>query len=382
MRFNSLAKISLICLSLAFAACSSNNSVPNILVAPYVISVNNPNGIIAVADQQNNNLSLITLATSNIIGGAPIINDNSNILLPTLPQDIATYDIGGGTTRIFLVGTGSLPSNTVTILDYSPASGIAASPIPAITVGSGSSDALLGLAINTTLGALYVSDNTSGMVHAYDANTGAELAGSPLAVQANPAKMHWNPNANLLAVSSLSTNSVSFINTQDLSQPAQTLDVGAPTSSVASATNSSGTALFVIEPQANEILVYNLNVSDPSTSTQIGSTITPPPLGSSLTTADVLSGAATIMSAAPLASGLLGGFFTQSTGDLGWVNVSNDLSGYTAGRTGSLNGQNAYGISLQTDSSGNALNAYFASPGGGSVTFINVVTNVFAGQIL
>lgn len=367
---------------LFFAACSKNTTVPNILLAPRVLSINNSNNIIAVADSQNNNFSLITLSSNSIIGGAPILNDDSTLRIPTLPQDIATYNLGNSITRIFLIGTGDSPSNTIVVLDYNPNTGLAAASISPITVGSGTSDELLGLAVNSTLGVVYVSDTTTSTVHAFDANTGTEVSGSPLSVQTSPGKMHWNFSTNQLIVSSLDTNSISFINTSDLTQAVQTLNVGAPTSSVASATNSNGTALFVIQPQANEVLVYNLNVTTPSNSTQIGSTITPPALGSSLSTSDVLSGAATLMTAAPLASGMIGGFFTQSTGDMGYIDVAADLSGYTAGRISSLNGQNAYGISLQTDSSGNALNAYFAAPGGSAVTIMNVVNNTFFGQIL
>ncbi len=369
-------------LILTLASCSKNNTVSNILIAPRVISVNNTNNIIAIADSQNNVLTLITLSTNSVIGGAPIINNGSTIQIPTLPQDIATYNLGSGITRIFLVGTGDSPSNTIVVLDYNPSTGIAAASISPITVGTGTSDELLGLAVNSTLGVVYVSDSTTSMVHAFDANTGVEVTGSPLAVQTSPGKMHWNSSTNQLIVSSLDTNSISFIDTSDLSLAAQTLDVGATTSSVASATNSSGTALFVIQPQANEVLVYNLNVTTPSASTQIGSTITPPALGSSLASTDVLSGAATIVTAGPLASGLIGGFFTQSTGDMGYIDVAADLSSYTAGRISSLNGQNAYGISLQTDSSGNATNTYYAAPGGGAVTIMNVVSNLFSGQIL
>ncbi len=367
---------------LLFAACSSKNTVPNVLVAPFVLSVNNPNSLVVTADIQNNNLSLISLTSNSVIGGGPIITSSSSIILPTLPQDLATFNIGNGITRIFIVGTGTSPSNTIVVLDYNPTTGIALSPISPITVGSGSSDILLGLAVNSTLGVVYVSDNTASVIHAYNANTGAEESNSPISVQASPGKMHWNSVTNQLIVSSLTTNSISLIDTTDLSQAIQTLDVGGFTSSVASATNSSGTALFVIEPQTNEVLVYNLNTSNPSASTQIGTTITPPPLGTSITTSDVLSGAATIMTAGPLASGMLGGFFTQSTGDMGWVNVASDLSSYSAGRVPVLNGQNAYGISPQTDSNGNVLNAYFASPNGSAITWVDVVNNTFAGQLL
>ncbi len=364
------------------SACAAKNTVPNILIAPKVLSINNTNSLLAVADSQNNNLSLISLSNNSIIGGSPIINQNSSITLPALPQDLATYSLGNSVTRIFIIGTGSTPSNTMMVLDYNPSTGIALSSISPITVGSGSSDELLGLAVNSTLGVVYVSDYTASVIRAYNATTGAEVTGSPITVQANPSKMHWNPSTSQLIVSSLTTTSISFINTQNLAQAVQTFNVGAKTSAVASATNSSGTALFVIEPLVNNVLVYNLNVSTPSSSTQIGTTIIPPALGATLSSTDVLSGAATDITAAPFSSGAIGGFFTQSTGDLGWINVSANLSSYSAGRDSVLSGQNAYGIDLQTDSSGNALNAYFAAPGGSSVSYINVVTNIFGGQIL
>lgn len=385
MSFKSLSKafIALAALS-SFTACSNSTSAPNILIAPQVISINNTTGIAAVADAQNNNLSLITTADNAIVGGEPIINEESSTIIPQLPQDISTFALANGNTRIFLIGTGGFSdNNTITVLDYNPSIGrINYSSINDIEVGTNDNDELLGLALDTTLSVIYVSDYSTSLVHAFDANTGIEVAGSPITVQANPGKMHWNPDSNLLVVSSLSTNSISLINTQDLSLPVQTLNVGDFTSSVASASNGNGTALFAIFPQSNSVGIYNLDLANPAASTPLLPTIIPPPLGASLSSTDVLSGAATIVTASSLESGILAASFTQSTGDMGWINVQADLSGYDAGRVVTLSSQNAYGISIQNDANGNPLNAYFASPGGSAVTIVNIVTNTFAGQIL
>lgn len=385
MNFKSLLQVgfSLFLFSI-FSACSNSNSAPNILIAPLVISVNNTTGLAVVADAQNNNLSIITTADNDIVGDQPIISQTSSTIIPTLPQDISTFALANGNTRTFLVGTGGFSdNNTITVLDYDPSvTRISYASINDIVVGANPNDELLGLAINTTLNVVYVSDYSSSLVYAFDANTGLAMPGSPITVQANPGKMHWNPDSNLLVVSSLSTNSVTLINTQDLSLPVQTLNVGEFTSSVASATNGNGTALFTIFPQSNSIGIYDLDLSNPASSTQLLPTIVPPPLGASLTSGDVLSGAATLITASTLESGILAASFTQSTGDMGWINVLADLSGYSAGRVVTLSGQNAYGISIQNDSNGNPLNAYFASPGGSTVSIVNILTNTFTGQIL
>lgn len=383
MRLQSFFKASAMFLSLSsLIACSSTNDVPNVLIAPLVISVNNTTNLAAVADAQNNNLSLINTLDNTIVNGAPLITQSSSIIIPRLPQDIATFALSNGNTRIFIVGTGGFSDdNAITVLDYNPSVGINYATINDIEVGNNPNDILLGLAVNTSLGVVYVSDYSTSLIYAFDANTGDELADSPIAVQTNPGKIHWNPNANILVVSSLSTNSISVINTQDLTQAVQTLDVGDTTSSVASASNSTGTALFAIQPLTNSVVIYNLNVSTPSASTQFLPTIVPPPLGTSLTSSDVLSGAATVMTAATLPSGTLGGYFTQSTGDMGWINVVSDFTSFATGRVVPLSGQNAYGISIQNDANG-PINAYFAAPGGSAVSIVNIVTNIFVGQIL
>jgi hypothetical protein len=154
------------------------------------------------------------------------------------------------------------------------------------------------------------------------------------------------------------------------------VDVGIDTASVASATSSAGTVLFALSPTLNQISVFNFN---PATSgvTPIGSPILPPAAGQTVPTNNVLSGAATQVAATVLSNGIFVGAITESTGDLGFIDVASDLSGFAnQGLIPVLNGQGANGIVIL------GTTAYFAAPGGSAVTFVDILNNVFIGQDL
>jgi DNA-binding beta-propeller fold protein YncE len=278
-----------------------------------------------------------------------------------------------------------VPRNRILVLDYDSVAGLRIAPLSPIIVGADDandqSDLLGGLALDEAHGTLFVSNSSDGLVRAYDVTTGAEKTGSPLTVGAQPSKMGVDPSTNLLLVSSLGGTVISVIHTDDLTLPVSSFDVGVTTGSVAAATNAAGTVLFTVSPLENEIRVFLLNIADPATSTPIGSPITAPEVGQPDTPQNLLSGAAAQAAAAPLADGRIAGLITQSTGDLGFIDVSADLSGFVTGRTAVLNGQGAEGIDVFKDGAGNGIRAYFAVPGGSTVSFVDITTNIFIGQI-
>ncbi len=362
-------------------ACAVNNGAPNILLAPAYVAIDATNSRLFAVDSQNNGFSLISLTDNSIVTGAPLLNSTSSITLPQLPQDIAALNLGSGVSRIFIIGTGPAPRNQIMVLDYSSA-GLQVASISPITVGSTNTDVLGGLAIDQATGNLFVSDTTASTVHAYNSSTGAELSNSPLSVQASPVKMEVNESISRLFVSSLGGNLISIINTTDLSIAATTLDVGFVTSDVSATSNGTGTALFAISPPTNQVKVFNFNVTTPASSTQIGSTISPPPPGTSLSATDLLSGSMSEVASSTLSNGILVGGVSESTGDFGIIDVTADLSSFSTTRVTTLNGLGSEGIAILTDGSGNGTTAYVAAPGAGAISYINIITNAFAGQIL
>jgi hypothetical protein len=366
-------------------ACSGSKTPPNIILLPIELSLDQAAGRLFVVDSENNGLSLINTITNSIVTKKPLLNKNSTIRLPDLPQGIAAVNLGNDVTRVFIIGNGPAPRNRILVLDYDSVAGLQIAPISPIIVGADDAndqpDLLGGLTLDETHGTLFVSNSSDGLVRAYDVTTGTEKAGSPLTVGPQPSKMGLDPTVNLLCVSSLGGTAVSVIHTDDLTIPVSSFDTGLQTGSVAAATNAAGTVLFAVSPVDNEIRVFLLNIADPATSTPIGSPITAPAVGQPDTPQNLLTGAAAQAAAAPLADGRIAGLITQSTGDLGFIDVAADLSSFATGRTTVLNGQGAEGIAIFKDSAGNGIRAYFAAPGGSTVSFVDITTNVFSGQI-
>jgi WD40 repeat protein len=367
-------------------SCSSNKTPPNIILLPSQLALDQTTNRLFVVDSANNGLSLIDVTNNSIVTGAPLLTNNSTIRLPQLPQDIAVANLGNGVTRIFIIGNGPPPTNQITVLDFDSTSGLQVAPVSPIIVGANTaadqSDLLNGLALDETSGTLFVSNATDSLVRAYNISNGSEKTGSPITVQSTPAKMGFDASINRLFVSSLGGTTISILDTQDLTLPIATFDVGLETNSVAVATNSNGTVLFTVSPLENEIRVFNFNVTTPSLTTQIGSPIIPPPPGSAASSTDVLTGAATQVASAPLVDGRIAGLITESTGDLGFVDVAIDLSTFTGGNVTVINALGASGIDILKDASGNGTTAYFAAPGGSAVSFVNIITNQFVGQLL
>ncbi len=367
-------------------ACTAQNGPPNVLGSPKSVSIDQTNSRLFVVDSQNNSLSLINLTNNTIVTGQPLLNQNSAIQLPQLPQDIAVLNLGSGVTRIFIIGNGPVPRNQITVLDYDSTNGLRTVSFSPMIVGANTaadqSDILGGLAIDPTTSTVFVSNSSDGIVRAYDVSAGTEKAGSPLTVNPTPQGMGINTTVHRLFVSSFGGNSISVINTQDLTIPAVSFDATSKSSDLASSTNANGTVLFLIDPNTNEILIFNFNVTTPNTSTLIGTAITPPAAGQPVTTSTILTGAVAQVAAANLSDSRVVGTITQSTGDLAVVDVSADLSSYSATRVSVLSGLGAYGIDILTDSSGNGTLAYFASVSAGALSIVNITVNQYAGQIL
>ncbi len=368
-----------------FASCSSNKGAPNILLYPKAVSIDATTNRLFVVDAQDNNLSLIDLTENKIVGGEVLLDEESALTLPQLPQDLVAVNLDADTTRLFTIGNGPSPRNQIVVFDYDSTNGLQAAAISPVIVGDLSTDAddlLSGLAYDATTSTLFVSNHSDDVVRAYDVTTGTEKSGSPISVNSQPSKMGVDSTSRRLFVSSLGENSVSVIDLDDLTLAADSVDVGSPSVSVAAATNDQGTVLFVVNPIDNEVRVIHPDLADLTLSSAIGSPITPPAAGVADSASNLLTGAATQIKASVLADGTMVGALTQSTGDLGFVNVSADLSSFTQSHVSVLNGQGAFALDILNDDSGNGSVVYFAAPGGSAVSYVDLNTQLYVGQIL
>src|SRR5215467_13735889 len=121
--------IAFLLLCLTTFACSGSKTPPNIILLPKELSLDQAASRLFVVDSQNNGLSLINTDTNSIVTKKPLLNKDSVIRLPDLPQGIVAVNMGNDVTRVFIIGNGSLPRNRIMVLDYDTVAGLQVAPI-------------------------------------------------------------------------------------------------------------------------------------------------------------------------------------------------------------------------------------------------------------
>lgn len=378
-------RLALLVLSLAVgaSACNGNNG-KDFLSFPAIVAIDSTLNRVFVIDNQANGLNLIDPNNDEVItfgkDDESLLNDTDPQLLPQFPTNGAVASLPGGISRLFVVGGGgATPGNQVIVLDFDDVGLIRTAAFSPIPVTGNSTDLLVGTTVAQSQGLVFVSDATMAQVHAFNVNTGAEVANSPISVPGLPGRMNFDPDSGLLAVSNAANTLVSLIDVTDLASGAQTIDVGVATRDVALATNASGTVLFLSGSQVNTARVFVLDLSNLANSTQIFS-LDPNAPNQSAPDPNFVPGSINFAKAANLSDGRMAGFFTQSTGDLLELDLSADLATLTPAITtvGAISGE---GLDYLQDSNGNATKVYFASPGVGTLTDVNPLTNLFTDQV-
>ncbi|MBF0492143.1 MAG: hypothetical protein HQM15_05130 [Deltaproteobacteria bacterium] len=374
-------KIFLFLVLVLSSACGSNNSPPNILQLPQELALDSTNNRLFVVDSRNNNFSLVSTIDNSIVTGAPLLNNDSALRFAEDPQDIAVQDMGSGLSRIFIIGNGASNSNQITVLDYDSSNGLRAASFSPISVGTTSTDELGGFALDSVNHRLFVSNSTQSTLHAFSTQDGNPSLSSPLTVASLPARLSFNSEISRLFVSSLGSNSVSVVNTADLSTAVESLDVGGHTSALSSFTNTSGSILAALIPGANTIRLFHLNLTTISSSSNIGDPILPNTTGVDLPPNAPLSGAAAQLKSGETSDGTIVVFITQSTGDLGTIDISSDLSSYSTGRISVPNASAASGLEILNDASGFGTRVYEAAPNGSTVSIVDIASRAFSSQV-
>jgi len=385
--FRSLRYAALILTLMGVASACTNKNAADALDFPAIVAVDSTSSRVFVIDNQQNGLNLINptddkavLFPKNGRDDDSLLDNLDAQLLPQFPTNGAVAALSGGISRLFVLGGGgATPGNQIIVLDYDDTNLIRNASFTPISVTGNATDLLVGVAVASVEGLVFVSDTTTGQVHAYNFNTGAEAPNSPVAVGGSPGRMNYDAGSGLLAVSDSANTTVSIIDASDLASGAQTVDVGVATRDAALATNASGTVLFVSGSQVNTAKVFVLDLSNLANSSQLfelnpNSPTQPAP------SPNFVPGSINFVKAANLSDGRMAGFYTQSTGDLLELDLSNNLATLTPAITtiGAISGE---GLDYLQDASGNATKVYFASPGVGVVSMVNPLTNVFVDQI-
>lgn len=361
--------------------CTTKSDV-DLLLFPAIVAIDSTNQRVFVIDNQLNGLNLVDALNNSVFEVGPdqgLLTSEDPQLLPSFPNDGVAIDMPGGVSRIFVIGGNTGPLNQIAVLDYDSSNGLNLAPISPIAVPGSSTDTLAGIALNPLQGLVYVTNATTGQVYAFDVQTGLEDPDSPVPLSGIPGQLSFDPVTGLLAVSNAGNDQVSFINTLDLTGPIQTLDVGVLTRDVALASNGFGTVLFLDGSQDNSAQVYVLNLADLASSPMIFE-VSPPLPTDPFPDPNLLSGTLNQVVAGNLSNGQMAGYFTQSSGDLLALNLNQDLTVLTPAivTVGAVTGE---GIDLFLDGSGQAVTVFYASPGVGTLTVVDPLTNQFTDQI-
>ncbi|HKY62440.1 MAG TPA: hypothetical protein VJR29_03395 [bacterium] len=369
-------------LSLLGLGCSGNDE-NDLLLFPAIVAVDSELNRVFVVDNEFNGLNLVDPLIDQAIGfggdDQPLLDGEDEQLLPLFPSNAAVAALPGGVSRLFVVGGGVAPMNQVTVLDFDDVNLIRRATFSPIAVAGTEEDFLPGVTVAPDQGLLFVSNSASGMVHAYQIESGAEAVGSPIAVGGIPGRMNFDPVSGLLVVSNAGLTTVSFIDADDLAAPVQTLEVGMTTRDAAVASNGSGSALFVNGSQLNLARVFRLNLANLPASVQLFE-LAPNAPDVPIPDPNFVPGTLNYAKAAPLTDGRVAGFFTMSTGDLVELDLSPDLTTLTPAIT-LVGAISAEGLDTYVNASGQATKVYYASPGVGTLTAVNPLNNLFIDQI-
>ena len=383
-RFLKNIRIALLSLLLAgFALGCTANDEPDALNFPFIVAIDSTLGRVFVIDNQENGLNLIDPATEDAVlfgdDDESLLNNEDPQLLPQFPVNGVVASLAGGISRLFVIGGGPPGNNQVVVLDFDDVNLIRNAAFTPILVPGAGTDALVGLAIDASLGLLFVSNATTGQVHVFDVDNGVEVANSPVAVGGIPGRINFDPDSGLLVVSNAGGTTISLIDSSDLVAGAQNLDVGILTRDAALASNAAGTILFVSGSQINQARVFDLDLPNLANSTQIFA-LNPNAADQPIPDPNFVPGTINFVKAANLSDGRMAAFFTLSTGDLLEIDLSPDLATVIPGITlvGAVSGE---GLDYLQDANGNATKVYYASPGVGTLTVVNALDNLFITQI-
>lgn len=364
------------------AACPGGEG-PNVLIFPFIVTIDSSQNRVFVIDNSGNRLNLVNAVDDQLLtkgDNEPLLSDEDPILYPIFPTNAAVADMGGSVSRIFVIGSNQSPTQQISVLDYPGGETLSSAPISPIDVPAASSvDLLVGLAVDPGQNLLFVTNASTGMLHFFNTTTGLEDPASPLFLGGQPARMAIDLNSGLLAVADGASSMVTFVDLNDLSMPLAVLDVGVMVRSLGMATNQNGSVLFLSGELTNVAKAFLLNRADLSASAQIFE-LTPPSPTDPIPDPLFITGSLNLIAAGNLTDGRMAAFYTQSSGDLLILDLSQDLGTLSPNVT-IIQAVSGEGIAGLGNGLGQLTKVYFASPSSGILSIIDASTNNLLDQI-
>jgi hypothetical protein len=355
----------------------------DLMIFPFIVVIDSLLSRVFVIDNSSNRLNLVNGVDDSILvkgDDQPLLSDEDQVLYQLFPSNSALASLAGGVSRLFIIGGDNVPNQQVSVLDYSGGDTIGSSPISPIQVPSASpQDILVGIVVDPVRNLLFVTNASTGMLHFFDTGTGVEDPASPIVLGGQPSRVAIDLGSNLLAVADGSSTMIHFVDLTDLTGPVAMLDAGVAVRSLGMATNGNGSLLFLSGELTNVAKIYLLNGADLANSAEIFS-LSPPPADVPIPNPLFITGSLNLVAAGNLTDGRMAGFYTQSTGDLLVLDVTQDLNTVSPNviLIGAVSGE---GIAVLTNGSGQVLKVYFASPSSGVLSIVDPLTNDLLDQI-
>lgn len=266
-----MLKLFILSTLLFFSSCGGG--VTNVYDELTAITIDSSNDRLFLF-QPRAELFVLVATSGETIGDTPFVSeDNDETTHALLPQTASHMGVfaTGSSSRLFIMGmmaetNGNYVNHLIRVLDFNGTSFTETSFSP-ITLSDGDvtteeSDNNFGdLLVDQQNAVVYITDATSGLLYAINANDGSTTAG-PFNLGGNPQGMSLDGSGRLYVCNSSAidaTQLISVLNTLDFS--VNTVDIGDPCSVVAAKTIGGSTLMLVKVSDEQVVLIANLNTT-------------------------------------------------------------------------------------------------------------------------
>jgi YVTN family beta-propeller protein len=213
-----------------------------------------------IANEEEDNVSVIDTTTNTELAGSPIALRNS-----FQPKDIAITPDG---TRAYIVNDGS---DNVSVIDTATNTELAGSPIVLPTQPAHPTPAPTAIAISPDGKRAYVADSNSDLLYVIDTQTNAPI-GQPISLKSGsvlfPTAIAISPDGKRAYVANSNAGEVIVVDTQTNQASPTTIGVGGDP--LAIAISPDGTRAYVANRNSNDVSVIDTQTNRVLTSIQVG----------------------------------------------------------------------------------------------------------------
>ncbi len=361
-------------------ACGSGGT-DSVFEQPQLVAVDSTNDRLFVLEDEGI-LFALTASTQESIGDQPLVNDETQTeifdLLPPTPTGM-TAMASGSSSRLFITGLmanvdGDSVLNQILVLDFDGTTFTEADFSP-ITVGDGddatdnTGDILGGMEVDEDNSQIYVTNTSRAQLLVFNTSDGSQV-GTAIAIMGVPNRMSLDGNRLYVANSDddEANQLITVVNTDDLSTTQ--IDLDAPLDDISVVSTDSGTLLLAKQSNAQRVFVQEVDATTLAAATDIAAGDDSVSEGEINSTLGITGSVGGIIGSKD-SSGNLYGYVPQSDGNVVILNISSDLSSFTATENETVI-RIFESIDLLVDSSGNGQFVFMTASGTGDLLFVQV----------